>query len=189
MNAPKFLTNHAMFSNSDYSYLSGKGYTNQEIKGIWDRDTAVKMGTAHNNKPRKEIVMEDIIKEGICYVLPQTNVTHPIAYQRFDLLWYPERGMTLLDTCNYIPYIKSIVTENPWLICCYDRLNVRVWSVKYKPEGEWVCPDEQTYGRSINGIMMSVLGIPNTIAGIVLDGGKQNDEYREKLDNTYKNAR
>ena len=40
MKAPKFLINHAMFSNSDYSYLSGKGYTNQEIKGIWDRDTA-----------------------------------------------------------------------------------------------------------------------------------------------------
>ncbi len=32
------LTNHPQHTDADYEYLSGKGYTDTEIKAIWDRD-------------------------------------------------------------------------------------------------------------------------------------------------------
>ena len=55
----------------------------------------------------------DIVLEGMCYVLLQIEQVHPIAKMRHDLIWYPERAMTLLDCVQYKPYVKSIVTENP----------------------------------------------------------------------------
>jgi len=106
--------------------------------------------------------------ENTCYVLLQTNSIHPIAHKRHDLLWYPERGMTLLDCIQYKPYVKSIVTENPWLISCYDRENVRVWDKEYN----WIRPNDQTYGASINKITMCILGIRQTIPSVAYDGGK-----------------
>lgn len=38
--APKYLQNHQMFTAQDFNYLAAKGYTNQEIKALWDRDLA-----------------------------------------------------------------------------------------------------------------------------------------------------
>jgi hypothetical protein len=38
---------------------------------------------------------EKIKLEGTCYVLLQTNKINPIAYERHDLIWYPERGKTI----------------------------------------------------------------------------------------------
>lgn len=35
-----YLKNHSNFSLADYTHLTGKGYTNREIKAIWDRDKA-----------------------------------------------------------------------------------------------------------------------------------------------------
>ena len=32
------LTSHPMFTESDYAYLAAKGYTDDEIHKIWDRD-------------------------------------------------------------------------------------------------------------------------------------------------------
>lgn len=40
MTAPKYLQNHPMFSQDDYEYLRRIGYTNREIKALWDRDHA-----------------------------------------------------------------------------------------------------------------------------------------------------
>lgn len=68
--------------------------------------------------------MRDIELEGKCYVLLQINKIHPISYQRHELLWYPERSMTMIETVQYKPFLKSIVTENPWIISCYDRENI-----------------------------------------------------------------
>ena len=31
MNAPKYLKKHKLYSDSDYDYLGGKGYTNKEL--------------------------------------------------------------------------------------------------------------------------------------------------------------
>jgi hypothetical protein len=112
-----------------------------------------------------------------CYVLLQINKIHPIADVRHDLEWYPERAMTLIDCINYRPYVKSIVTENAWLISCYDRENVRIWNKKHG----WIRPNDQTYGASVNSINMTILGIRNTIPSAPLDGGKAISELIEKL--------
>lgn len=114
---------------------------------------------------------------GICYALLQINKIHPIAKMRHSLVWYPERSMTLIDCINYRPYEKSIVTENSWLISCYDREQVRVW---HKEHG-WIMPNNQTYGASVNNITMTILGIRNTIPSTPLDGGKSINELIEKL--------
>jgi hypothetical protein len=111
--------------------------------------------------------------ENTCYVLLKTNKINPIAHERFNLVWYPETAMSLLDCVQYVPYIKSIVTENPWLIACYDHKNVRVWSIEYNKKGEWIYPNDQTYGASVNKIMHSILKIRTTIPAMILDGGKE----------------
>jgi len=107
--------------------------------------------------------------ENTCYVLLQTNSIHPIAHERHNLIWYPERSMTLLDCVQYKPYIKSIVTENCWIISCYDQEHVRIWDKKRN----WIRPNDQTYGASINKITMTMLGIRQTIPSIAYDGGKE----------------
>lgn len=38
MKVAKYLKNHPQFTNEDYLYLSQKGYSNKEIKNIWDND-------------------------------------------------------------------------------------------------------------------------------------------------------
>lgn len=125
---------------------------------------------------------EKIKLEGTCYVLLQTNKINPIAYKRHDLIWYPETAMTLLQCVQYEPYVKSIVTENPWLIACYDHDDVRLWSTKYTKKGEWISPNDQTYGASVNSIMMRILGIRNTIPAMVLDGGEEIRKYIKELE-------
>jgi len=118
--------------------------------------------------------------EGKCYVVLQTNVVHPITPFRHELLWYPERAMNLLDQVDYIPYISSIVTESAWLIGCYDREDVRVWR-----EGEWRCPNHQTYGASVNNITMTILGIRQTISGMPLDGGQSIRAHKKDIEQQY----
>jgi len=113
-----------------------------------------------------------------CYVLVQIDrVIHPIAHSRHDLIWYPERSMTLLNCIQYRPYVKSIVTENSWLISCYDREHVRVWNKEYG----WIMPNNQTYGASVNNITMTILGIRQTIPATPLDGGKEIEKFKDKL--------
>lgn len=129
--------------------------------------------------------------EGHCYVLLQGDWIHPIAHRRHDILWYPERGMTPLECHQYRPYVKSIVTENAWLIACYPRDKVRVI---YDEEGEhagaWVRPDHETYGASHNSITLYMLGIQSTIPAMVLDGGdnikKSIAKYKKLVDNANK---
>ncbi len=128
----------------------------------------------------KEVDME-LEYEGKCYVVLQTDIIHPIAYHRHDLIWYPETAMTLLDQVAYIPYVKSIVTENAWLIGCYDRENVRLWK-----DGEWRRPNNQTYGGSHNHITMRLLGISQTIPSTPLDGGEEIRKLKEELEASYK---
>ena len=90
--------------------------------------------------------------------------------------------MTLLDCIQYQPYVKSIVTENPWLIACYDNDNIRMWSTKYSKKGEWVSPFNQTYGADVNDITHSILGIKTTIPAMVLDGGESIRKYIKELE-------
>jgi len=115
--------------------------------------------------------------KGICYVLLQIDKIHPIAERRHDLIWYPERAKTLIDCVKYRPYVDSIVTENPWLIACYDREHVRIWDKEYG----WCTPDIQTYGADVYGIMTHLLGIRQTIPSTPLDGGDAIDKLISKL--------
>jgi len=123
-----------------------------------------------------------IDNENKCYVLLKTNKIHPITYQRFDLVWYPEDRMTLFDTIQYQPYVRSIVTENPWLISMYKMENVKIWSIEDK---KWKTQHRQTYGASVNMIMMTILGITQTIPSGALDGGIEIQEYIKKIETSY----
>jgi hypothetical protein len=40
-NATKRMRNHPMYSAADYAYLREKGYGDDEILGIWNRDHAL----------------------------------------------------------------------------------------------------------------------------------------------------
>ena len=127
------------------------------------------------------MTQEPIQLEGHCYVLIQGNWIHPIAHRRYELLWYPERGLTLLERHHYQPYVKSIVTEDAWLIGCYPREKVRV----VYEDGSWQCPDIQTYAASHNGITLRLLGIRSTIPAMTFDGGKEIQqwaiEYQQRI--------
>lgn len=120
---------------------------------------------------------------GMCYVLVQidSGKIHPITHVRHNLVWYPERGMPLLHCIKYRPYVKSIVTECPWIISCYSQENVRVWERKLG----WIQPKHQTYGASISHILMSVLGIKQTIPSMPLDSGRAIRELIKKLERRY----
>ena len=121
--------------------------------------------------------------EGNCFVYIQGNEVDIEKYYELvrlskedKLILYPERAMTLTDTVCYRPFVKSVITENPWIISCYSIGNV--WIMR---KGEWVHPDIQTYGASITMILMDILGIDSTIPLIVLNGKKGIAEHREKI--------
>ena len=122
--------------------------------------------------------------EGNCYVLVRTQVIHPITYDRHDFVWYPEESLSLISTMNYRPFMKSIVTESPWLIALYDR--TKVWIVA--EDGQWRNPPDQTYGASVNGIMKRVLRFNNTIPAQVLDGGSTLNKRAIEIEKRYKLA-
>ena len=126
--------------------------------------------------------MEDLQLKNTCYVLVQTDVIHPIAHTRNDLIWSPERAFNLLECVQYKPYVKSIVTENPWIISCYQQENVRIWD----KERGWVRPRNQTYGASINWITMKLLRIRQTIPSTPLDGGEEIKKLIKELESEYK---
>jgi hypothetical protein len=121
--------------------------------------------------------------EGICYVLPQAGTWHKIAEARHDLVWYPEQEMSMFERVNYRPYAKSIVTEDPWIIACYDQDNVRIWK-----DDEWRWPNSQTYGASVNNIYHKILHIPHTIPSCAMDGGKAVDKLLADLTKSYEKS-
>ena len=105
----------------------------------------------------------EVIKENICYALlrEDTEEIHPIAHERHDLNWYPETRLTLLGTIDFRPTVRSVVTENPYIISCYERKDVRVWV-----DGEWIMPDIKTFGCSVDIIMDQILGVSVSIPNI-----------------------
>ena len=130
-------------------------------------------------------MITNIIANSICYVVPQVlNGVHPIAQFKNELIYYPERELTLFETLNYKQYAKSIVTENPFIISSYKKDKVRVWN---KDKG-WVEPRLNTYGASINKIYSGVLCIPYTIPSSVMDGGIKIEKINQELSKTYKLA-
>ncbi|HCW08873.1 MAG TPA: hypothetical protein DGG95_16070 [Cytophagales bacterium] len=121
--------------------------------------------------------------EGNCFVYVQGNEADIQKYydlvklsKEDQLILYPERAMTFVDTICYRPYVKSVITENPWVISCYPY--EKVWIIR---DGEWKNPSNQTYGASVNIISMNILGVDSTIPLLVLSGKKGIEEYRKKV--------
>lgn len=128
----------------------------------------------------KKFESENIMETEQCFVFLQGNDINDEHYydlvresKNDNLILYPERAMTFADTVDYRRYVKSIVTENPYIISCYPRENV--WILQ---DDEWVNPDRQTYGASVNFITMSILQYSNTIPTSVLGGGKFKDKIK-----------
>ena len=130
---------------------------------------------------------EPIQLNGHCYVLMQGDWYHPIIKHRHDIVWYPESAMTLTERHQYRPYVRSVVTEDAWIIACYPMEKVRVLDDE---TGAWTWPDRQTYGASHNHITCCLLGIRSTIPAVTLDGGveikKHIAEYKKLIDKAHK---
>jgi len=127
----------------------------------------------------------EFIFEDKCYVLLENTEQgrprakyDPIMQARFDFIFHPERGMGLIEQVCYRPYVKSIVTESPWMIACYDREDVYVWDKEYK---DWMHPDCQTYGASVDHILHTVLGIDCLLPRIALNGVAGIKEIKKEL--------
>ena len=122
--------------------------------------------------------------EGNCFVYVQGNEADIVKYYELvslskkedSLILYPERAMSLVDTICYRPFVKSIVTENPWIISCYSF--DKVWIIR---DGEWRNASNQTFGASVNIIMHNILGVTTTIPLVVLSGKEGIAEFREKV--------
>ena len=129
----------------------------------------------------KKFESENIMEKEQCFVFLQGNEANEEHYydlvresKNDNLILYPERAMTFADTVDYRRYVKSVVTENPFIISCYPRENV--WVLQ---DDEWVNPEIQTYGASVNIITSSILQYHNTIPTSVLGGVKFKDRVKK----------
>lgn len=120
---------------------------------------------------------------GCCYVYVQGNERDIEKFYELvslskndEIILYPERAFTFVDCVCYRPYVKTVVTENPYIISCYSRKDVYVLQ-----DGEWVHPDDQTYGTSINYLTTLLLNYDGSIPLLPLGGIKEIEEYREKV--------
>jgi hypothetical protein len=127
---------------------------------------------------------ENIEENGECFVFLQGNTANEEHYYDLvhesnndNLILYPERAMTFADTVDYRRYVKSIVTENPFIISCYPREHV--WILQ---DDEWIHPEIQTYGSSVSIITDDILQYRNTIPTSVMGGERFKDKV-EKLKN------
>jgi hypothetical protein len=103
----------------------------------------------------------DYIPINNCYVyVRDLRNTDPVGEEviiaakktEFDFYIYPEYHLTFTDKTQYIPYIRSIVTEEPYLISCYSR--EFVWVIE---DGVWKHPNTQTFGTSVSIITHEIL--------------------------------
>jgi ABC-type transport system substrate-binding protein len=85
--------------------------------------------------------------------------------------------MNLIERHSYRPYVKSVVTEDPWIIGCYDYEKVRVLDDETV---QWTFPHKQTYGASVNNITLTILGIRSTMPAMTFDGGEDIRKHVEQ---------
>ena len=121
--------------------------------------------------------------ENNCFVYVQGNEADIEKYYDLvrlskddKLILYPERSFRLIDSLSYRPYVKSVITENPWVISSYSC--DRVWIIR---DGEWQNPSQQTYGASVNMIMCNILNSHSTIPLNIIGGQEEIDSYLEKV--------
>ena len=100
-----------------------------------------------------------------CYVVARGRDDHKQEYldllyeHKNDLVLFPENGMSFIDTVTYLPIDKSIVTENMYLVCAYRRY--KVWILNFR--NEWIHPNEETFGCSIDSLANHLLGYGSSI--------------------------
>jgi len=136
-------------------------------------------------KPKSARQIIETLSEGNCFVYMQGNDVDIEKYydlvraSKDDMLiLYPERAMTFTDAVCYRPFVKSVVTENPWVISCYDKR--KVWVIR---NGNWENPNDQTYGCSVNIITSNILGCHNTIPMGIAEGSYGIERFKEKIKN------
>jgi len=130
--------------------------------------------------------MKELILERHCYVVPRLRKQHhPIADQRFKLIWYPEMGMSQFRRIMYQPYVQSIVTECPWLIGCYDEMNVSIWDTELD---DFQMTPVQTYGIEPDSVIGHLIGIRQSIPSTPLDGGEAMRKTIKRYEDSYKRA-
>ncbi len=93
-----------------------------------------------------------------------------------SIILYPESSFTFVDTVCYIPYVKTVVTENPYIISTYSRKSVWVLD-----DGKWGNPRVQTYGASVGVITESVLKYDNSIPMGVISGKEGIELYKVQV--------
>lgn len=120
-----------------------------------------------------------VILEGKCYVL-HSNYFHPILYNKYEMILYPERKLSLFERASGLIYEKSIITEDPLLICAYDRKDVFIWNGE-----DWVNPERQTLGCDFSYIMSDLLHINSSICMNIISHDKTK-RVKQELDNLYK---
>jgi len=125
----------------------------------------------------------NIKTEACCYVYVQGNDKDIEKFydlvrlsKNDEIILYPESGNRFIDNVCYRPYVKSIVTENPWIISTYDKKSVFVLV-----DGEWENPTDKTYGTSVNMITCNILEYPNTIPLLPLGGIDSINSYKERV--------
>lgn len=129
----------------------------------------------------KKYESENIKESEQCFAFLQGNDANEEHYydlvresKNGTMILYPERAMTFADTVDYRRYSKSVVTENPYIISCYPKKDV--WILH---DDEWVHPDFQTYGCSVNMITSQILQYNNSIPTAVMGGGKFKDKVKK----------
>jgi hypothetical protein len=81
-----------------------------------------------------------------------------------EILFFPDRGKSLLWLKTGYKFEKSIITECAELICLYDRSKVWIWTKdEENSNGYWKNPENQTYCASYEYIEYFFLGIDNSI--------------------------
>ena len=122
---------------------------------------------------------------GKCYVLLSSTSQNrnrkqydPILKDRFNFIYRPETGLSLVDQICYRPYVQSVITESPWIISCYTREEVYVWDSTIN---DWEHPDIETYGSDISNILHGLLKIPAMLPMIALAGVKGIKKLRKEL--------
>lgn len=106
-----------------------------------------------------------------CYVTnPSQGSSLPRELTLENTLFYPEQGMTTAELLySGAPASFHIVTDSPFLVPLYPRLEVFLWV-----DGEWANPNFETYGLSYTKVIMQVFGYPYTIPAAAADGNTTN---------------
>lgn len=124
---------------------------------------------------------DNLEREGKCFVLHKGFYNDILRLKDEIILWH-ENGLSLLEQVCGLRYVKTIITESPYMICMYDRRDVFIFR-----EGRWVNPDIQTFACSFDFILQDLLLLESSI-NISTISHKKMKEVKEKIKNLYEQS-